>query len=199
MKSVICFIDDDPNEVEVFKTVFSDDFRVFANSRPKLVFDELKASRNRPNLFVLDLYFPKGRDSTVDERKQMVRLQQKVEQAHKQLSDYLAQIGQDRQGGINLIPQIREKYPTVPIVFYTRKGTLDDVDICRDAGASWVAKKPQPESLDLSKDMNKQLEQAARNHKGALAARFESLASSKGWFRRVGKILKFLWDNWGKF
>lgn len=198
-RPVICFIDDDPEEVEIFKDVFKDNFLIFASSRSKPVLDELKASRNRPNLFVLDLYFPKGRDSTPEERNKMILLQQKVIQAQKDLSDYLSIIGQGRQGGIDLIQDVREQYPTLPIVFYTRKGTLEDVDECREAGSSYVIKKPQPEKLDTTIDVYDQIQKVTREHKNALVKQFERFASSNGFIEKTSKVIKFIRANWGKF
>lgn len=62
-------------------------------------FAELQTLDRPPTLFLLDLYFPVGRESTPKKRETMARLKAEVETAQKKLSDYLAAIGQDRAGG----------------------------------------------------------------------------------------------------
>jgi hypothetical protein len=66
----------------------------------------------------------------------MVELKAEVDNAQKQLSDYLASIGQDREGGLQLLSQVRDSYRAVPTTFYTRKGTLDDANACRSIYSS---------------------------------------------------------------
>jgi CheY-like chemotaxis protein len=195
---VICFIDDDPVEVDVFKTVFGEDFSVIASTKLTSVLEQLESVQKRPRLFVLDLYFPKGRESSQTERTQMIKLRGKVEHAQRELSEYLFTIGQDKSGGIEILRRVREKYPSVPIVFYTRKGTLEDAIYCKVEGADDVLKKPPPENFDETGDIKQQLEEAALRHKDTLTREFDRLACTSGW-RKIKKIAKFLWDNWGKF
>ena len=56
-RKTICFIDDDPNEVEVFERVFGSDFKVIAATKLDTVIKELRHDKSRANLFILDLYF----------------------------------------------------------------------------------------------------------------------------------------------
>lgn len=198
-RTVLCFIDDDPREVDIFKKVFGDVFNVIAHSDLATASKNLETSGAQPNLFVLDLYFSSGRDSTTKEREQMIKLQQKIEDAQREFSEYLAKIGQGRNGGINLLHIIKKHYHTVPIMFYTRKGTLEDAQICREAGALWVAKKPQPETIDPSQEIYLQLERATREQKDSLARLFACIASSNGRLKKIGKIIKFIWINWRTF
>ena len=177
-RPVVCFVDDDPKEIEIFRNVFGQALHVVSATRLSQAFAELKALGKPPDLFLLDLYFPVGRDSTSDERETMARLKADVEIAQKKLSDYLAAIGQDRCGGLNLLEQVRTAYRNVPAVFYTRKGTLDDVTVCLDAGAAAVLRKPQPETLDAQRDLYPQLEAAAMAHRDTMLDKLEALSSS---------------------
>ena len=129
----------------------------------------------------------------------MVRLKAEVETAQKKLSDYLAAIGQDRAGGLHLLEQVRGIYRRVPVVFYTRKGTLDDVTACLEAGAVAVLRKPQPETLDAQSDPYQQMEAAAMAHRNTLLSKFEALSSSGALLRKVAKVARYIWKNWGNF
>jgi CheY-like chemotaxis protein len=51
-------------------------------------------------------------------------------------------LGQSPSGGIALMRRLREKYPTVPAVFYSRKATVADVKAALEAGALDVLIKP---------------------------------------------------------
>ena len=51
-------------------------------------------------------------------------------------------LGQSSSGGIALMRQLREKYPTVPAVFYSRKAMVADVKAALEAGALDVLIKP---------------------------------------------------------
>ena len=99
LQPIVCFIDDDPKEIAIVQHVFGQDLHIVAATRWSQALTELQALGRPPNLFLLDLYFPVGRDSTPEERETMARLKAEVETAQKKLSDYLAAIGQDRAGG----------------------------------------------------------------------------------------------------
>ena len=51
-------------------------------------------------------------------------------------------LAQSPSGGIALMRLLREKYPTVPAVFYSRKATVADVKAALAAGAVDVLIKP---------------------------------------------------------
>jgi len=51
-------------------------------------------------------------------------------------------LGQSASGGIALMRVLREKYPTVPAVFYSRKAMVADVKAALEAGALDVLIKP---------------------------------------------------------
>ena len=198
-RPIVCFIDDDPKEIEIIQHVFGQDLHIIAGTRWSQALAELTALGKPPNLFLLDLYFPVGRESTLEERETMARLKAEVEAAQKKLSDYLAAIGQDRTGGLHLLEQVRSVYRHVPVVFYTRKGTLDDVTTCLEAGAVAVLRKPQPETLDAQRDLYGQLEAAAMAHRNTLLSKFEALSSSGALLRKVVKVARYIWKNWGNF
>ncbi|MHC4172697.1 MAG: response regulator [Planctomycetota bacterium] len=198
-RTVVCFIDDDSDEVEAFERVFGADFKVVADTTPQRVLDELKRTKLKANLFVLDLYFAKGKASSEQERNRMVELKEEVDKAQKRLSDYLSEIKQSRDGGIEIMKYIRDNYPTTPIVFYTRKGSLEDAVVCMDKGADGVLAKAAPPQFDSKADRLKQIEQAARDCHDALAMRFFCKASTSNVMKKVIRLCNYVWKNCKKF
>jgi DNA-binding NarL/FixJ family response regulator len=51
-------------------------------------------------------------------------------------------LGQSPSGGIALMRLLRDKYPSVPVVFYSRKAMVGDVKAALQAGALDVLIKP---------------------------------------------------------
>ena len=196
---IICFIDDDKAEVEAFKSVFSDDFTIIANTTPQGVLSELKSLKLKANLFVLDLYFSDGPASSSEECNRMIELKSKVDVAQKKLSDYLSTIRQSRDGGLEIMKYIRDNYPATPIVFYTRKGTLADAVVCIDNGADGIFPKASIGKFDHSIARVTQIESAARSHHDTFATRFFCKASTPNLFKKLIKVSKFVWKNWKKF
>ena len=156
-RPVVCFVDDDPIEDKVFERVFGDRYQIYASNSLSDISEQMHTANVTPNLVVLDLYFTSGRDTTDDERLKMIKLKQRVDEAQQELTGYLATIGQGREGGLQLLGEVRQKYPGTPVGFFTRKGSIDDVVACLDAGASHVLKKPQPSIVDPESDILPQL------------------------------------------
>jgi CheY-like chemotaxis protein len=197
--TVVCFVDDDPAEVTAFKNVFGGRFTVVADTTPQAVIGELRRRRLRANLFVLDLYFAQGRESSEAERGRMVELKGQVDRTRQELSAYLSGIGQSRDGGLEILEYLQSNYPATPVVFYTRKGTLDDAVVCLDRGADGVFPKAAPSGFDPSADRAAQLEQAARALEDEIAARLSARASSNCPLKKLVRAVKFVVGNWGKF
>jgi len=195
---VVCFVDDDPDEVYAFKDAFGDDFTVIAGTTPQPVLAELEKRSLRANLFVLDLYFAEGRASSENDRNQMVQLKAEVDRSQKILTDFLAGIGQSRDGGLEIMRYIRENYPTTPVVFFTRKGTLADAVACMDAGADGILPKAMPKDFDPNGNRRDQFTKAARDHHDALATSLFCKASTSNVLKKLIRICKFIWNNWSK-
>ena len=92
-RPLVCFIDDDINEMEIFHSVFDLDLEIVSATRLNEALARLRALKRRPNLFLLDLYFPTGRVATDSERETMIRLRSEADAARRKLSEYLVTIG----------------------------------------------------------------------------------------------------------
>lgn len=154
----ICFIDDDGEfEIPLFCDVFGEAFDIIAASN----YAELKSlidSREdwKPVLFVLDLYFPSGpanREaiealraeplSVENDNAEIRTAYRNYLRAKTRLAGVLDAWKQNANGGLILAEKVVADYPDVPIVFYSRKATLEDVVRCMAARNVWsVEKKP---------------------------------------------------------
>ncbi len=154
----ICFIDDDEEfEIPLFCDVFGEAFDIIAAND----YAELKSQINsredwKPDLFVLDLYFPSGpanREAIEALRAEPLFVENDNAEIRTAYRNYLrakARLAgvldawkQNANGGLLLAEKVVADYPDVPIVFYSRKATLEDVVRCMAAKNVWsVEKKP---------------------------------------------------------
>ncbi len=154
----ICFIDDDEKfEIPLFRDVFGGAFDIVAATD----YVELNSQINSregwmPDLFVLDLYFPRGpanRDEIEALRAEPLSLEndnaeirtayRNYLRARERLQRVLDAWNQNANGGLKLAEKVAADYPEVPIVFYSRKATLEDVVRCMATKNVWsVERKP---------------------------------------------------------
>jgi len=154
----ICFVDDDEEfEIPLFCDVFGEDFDIVATTN----YAELKSQINSrkdwtPDLFVLDLYFPSGpanREAVEALRAEPLFVENdnaEIRTAYRnylraktRLAGVLDAWKQNANGGLILAEKVVADYPDVPIVFYSRKATLEDVVRCMATKNVWsVEKKP---------------------------------------------------------
>lgn len=182
----ICFIDDDEKfEVPLFHRVFGETFDILAASDYANLTSQIDSRENwRPDLFVLDLYFPSGpvRQRAIEVlKKEPLSLEndnaeiraayRNYRKALKRLRDVLDAWSQNSDGGLRLAEKVAADYPKVPIVFYSRKATLEDVVRCLAAkNVWWVERKP------TGKDSAETIK-LTRSAKQRIAGRFEAVIS----------------------
>ena len=154
----ICFIDDDEEfETPLFHRAFGETFDVITASDYANLKLRIDSRENwRPDLFVLDLYFPSGpaRQGTIEALKteplslendnaQIRAAYRNCRKASTRLCSILDAWNQNSEGGLKLAKKVAADYPTVPIVFYSRKATLEDVIRClATENVWWVERKP---------------------------------------------------------
>jgi len=154
----ICFVDDDEEfEIPLFCDVFGEAFDIIAASDYAELNSQIDSRENwNPDLFVLDLYFPSGpanREAVEALRAEPLFVENdnaEIRTAYRnylraktRLAGVLDAWKQNANGGLLLAEKIVVDYPDVPIVFYSRKATLEDVVRCMAARNIWsVEKKP---------------------------------------------------------
>ncbi|MHC4474818.1 MAG: response regulator [Planctomycetota bacterium] len=184
----VCFIDDDQEfEIPLFREVFGDIFDVVTATSYVDLKSRIESLESwNPDLVVLDLYFPSGpMDGSAIEHLEAAPMQiendnaqirpayRNFVKAQARLKDVLRAHKQGPSGGLELAGKIAVAYPKVPIVFYSRKATIEDVIRCMAVENVWsVERKPtgrdQAETVKLTDSA-----------KGRLVASFESVIERK--------------------
>ena len=158
MKHRICFIDDDAAfEIPLFEQVFGDRYDIVSETSFEAAVKAMeKRGAWKPELFVLDLYFPTGHPDQ-DEIKALTGKPLVFEDDHAQLrasyTNYvraesrliavLSAWRQGAQGGLALAQRVIADFPGVPILFYSRKANFEDAVRCMALpGVHGVQKKP---------------------------------------------------------
>jgi len=154
----ICFVDDDEEfEIPLFCDVFGEAFDIIAASDYAELKSQIDSREDwKPDLFVLDLYFPSGPANrkaiealraeplfVENDNAEIRTAYRNYLRAKARLTGVLDAWKQNANGGLILAEKVVADYPDVPIVFYSRKATLEDVVRCMAARNVWsVEKKP---------------------------------------------------------
>jgi CheY-like chemotaxis protein len=143
-KLALCFVDDDPDELSRFKKYLGRYYSIGIGTTFARAVNDLKKTYNRkPDLFVLDMYFPMGANTDA-ERGKLDQTWEKFVAAENELKGVLASMQQTSKGGRSLAEQAKSR--KTPFVFFTRKGNLNDaIEAYENIGALAVVKKPDPE------------------------------------------------------
>ncbi|MCP4609864.1 MAG: hypothetical protein GY845_14240 [Planctomycetes bacterium] len=160
----ICFVDDDEKfEIPLFCDVFGKAFDIIAASDYVELKSQIDSRENwKPDLFVLDLYFPSGPEnreaikalraeplSVTNDNAEIRTAYTNYLRAQNRLAGVLDAWKQNPDGGLKLAENVAVDYPDVPIVFYSRKATFEDVVRCMAARNVWsVERKPTGKDSD---------------------------------------------------
>ncbi len=171
-KKLICFIDDSAEERELFEKVFGAEegaLRVFCAETFAEAAGKINDINETPDLFVLDLYFPLdinterkpvqsiGPITLPGDEGDLLKAFMNVETVQKRYRTIREAEGQSPAGGYRLIEQVQEAYPGIPMVSYTRKGTIEEAEQARKTGARRVLQKPSGEDWKKTLELNLQL------------------------------------------
>jgi CheY-like chemotaxis protein len=171
----ICFVDDDEEfEIPLFCDVFGEAFDIIAASDYVELKSKIDIRENwNPDLFVLDMYFPSepaNREAIKALRAEQLSVKNdnaEIRTAYinyLKVQDRLAKVldawKQNINGGIILAEKVVADYPDVPIVFYSRKATLEDVIRCMTFRNVWsVEKKPTGKDVTDTIELTKLAQQ----------------------------------------
>lgn len=148
-KHVLCFIDDDPEELRRFRENLKNDLVVATGTSISEAVGDLKAKGfEKPDLFLLDLYYPEGPTSSPRELEDLAAARLEFLKAQARFLSVLASLRQSSRGGFRLAKDVWKQYRT-GFAFFTRKGTLEDAIEGIDAGAVRIIKKPDPSESEL--------------------------------------------------
>ena len=158
----LMFIDDDKTELEEFRDIVRDDYNYtpihWPNESAKLL------SSPPPTIFVSDLYLPPPSGDTTptpaerdeaawaakrvaehfsrlyvelvsDDKARLKETMKAIAEAYEMLKLQWKALGQSPDHGVAVLAKVRNHYPEVPFVFYSRKITPEDVVRVLQAGA----------------------------------------------------------------
>ena len=167
----ICFVDDDEKfEIPLFSDVFGEAFDIIAASDYVELKSQINSRENwKPDLFVLDLYFPSGPAdgeaikalraeslSVISDNAEIRTAYINYLRAQDRLTRVLDAWKQNVNGGLILAEKVAVDYPDVPIVFYSRKAIFEDVVRCMAARNVWsVERKPTGKDSDDTIELTK--------------------------------------------
>jgi hypothetical protein len=112
-------------------------------------------SRQKVNLYVLDMYYPRGTTNTPEQRAQLAKTWSDFCKSNRKLKEVLTNLDQSFDGGRELADQVKRRgfVRTPPFVFFTRKGNLEDAVMAYEqVKAVAVIKKPDPWDDDTSEE-----------------------------------------------
>src|SRR5713226_8561654 len=119
-KKAVCFVDDDPEEIQRFRCNLEREFDIGSGTSLDEALNDLRAQgRARPNLFLLDLYFPEGPRNTEEELQELARARQEFLRAQAAFLAVLGRLGQSARGGFSLARRLQSE-SRVGFAFFTR-------------------------------------------------------------------------------
>jgi hypothetical protein len=198
MRRKLCFVDDDRNELERFKrAIASDDFIVGIGATIGEALNDLKVQGKRrffgicspsgPDLFVLDMYYPKEGTTSEAQLLKLGRAWDEFRVAETALKQVLGDLNQDFSGGRLLAKQIssRSLLTTTPFVFFTRKGNLiDAIEAYEDTKVLSIIKKPDPEPPVNEAERKQAYDRAMIDHRDNIVRALEyALHRASFWYR----------------
>jgi hypothetical protein len=190
-KYSLCLVDDDENELKRFRKVFGDEYYVGIGTnltqaesdlRATLPRHKLNLSRHKVNLYLLDMYYPKGTTNTPEQRAQLAKAWSDSCKANRKLKEVLTNLDQSFDGGRELAGQVKKRgfVRTPPFVFFTRKGNLEDAVIAYEqVNAIAVIKKPDPWDDDTSEEAK---DKALYDSRETILRKLQTAIDSAGFF-----------------
>ena len=183
-KPSVCFVDDDPAELNRFRSNLGSRFTIGVG---RTLDDALaglrKAGPKKPDLFVLDLYFPQGPPNTPQELSELHEAWNKHNDAQAHLLSVLGKLRQTTDGGKALAEEVLQRCRSRNYVFFTRKATLEEGMAALKRGALSVIKKPDPNPAEVKAGMlTEALDSAFRNRSSEIAAELSDAIRKATWW-----------------
>ncbi len=181
-KPSVCFIDDSDYELRRFRENLQSRFEIgVGRTLDDALADLQKQGFKKPDIFVLDMYFPEGPQNTIQQLSELNAAWAKYRAAHADFMSTLARLGQTIAGGEALADQIRKRYGSPKYVFLSRKATLEEGLRALGRGALDVIKKPDPSGTEAK---GRSLRQRTRHF--AIGHQRLQLNSRRQYVRQLG-------------
>ncbi len=186
-KRRVCFIDDEQDELSRAERVLSPHFTI--GTGPDLD-TAMSTLQRKPHVFLLDMYY--GPRTQPPDRVRVAQKWQALRQAQGAFYDLLRSLDQSPKGGLDLAEHVRSRYPGVPIVFFTRKGSLEDANEALRQGAAAVLKKPDASGGQQdATGIRDVLDAAMTAHKDGLVRSLSHIIDRNRWWTRHARLRGF--------
>jgi CheY-like chemotaxis protein len=180
----LCFVDDSEDELRRFRENLEPTFTIGTGRTLDAALADLQRQGHRkPDLFVLDMYFPEGQLNTPEELDELRDAWRAYRRAQAEFISTLARLGQTAAGGEDLADQIRKRCDRPQYVFFTRKGTLEEGLRALRRGALDVIKKPDPPDADaFGASLTNAEDKAFRNQAQEIEAELSQAIRKTTWW-----------------
>jgi DNA-binding NtrC family response regulator len=187
-KRRVCFIDDEEEELSRTERALSQHF-VIATGRD--LDSALTRLERKPHLFLLDMYY--GPKTKSEDRVRVATAWQQLRIAQSEFYALLTSLDQSSKGGLDLAEHVRARYPGTPVVFFTRKGSLEDANEALRNGATAVLKKPEPRGREHEIGIRRRaLDDAMTAHTDELVRSLSHIIDRHSWWVRHARLRGFL-------
>ena len=181
----LCFVDDDLAELRRFRENLKSEFVIGVGRTLDDALADLKRNgRERPDLFVLDLYFPDGPLNTEPELAELRTSWDRYKLAQADFMAVLAKLRQTSHGGLTLAEDLWQRYRSRNYVFFTRKATLEEGLIAISRGhALGIMKKPDAHPTEAEdRTLAEAYDSAFHDKAREIAAELSSFIRTTSWW-----------------
>ncbi|HTD25140.1 MAG TPA: hypothetical protein VK738_21000 [Terriglobales bacterium] len=206
MKKSICFVDDDPDEIERFRKYMGERYIIGAATMLEDALDQLQKQHVRkPDLFLLDLYY--GPHTEEKKRAAIAAADDELSAMEAHLRALLLDAGQSPKEGFKLAERAHSKYSATPRIFFSRKAFLQDALEAQERGLA-ILEKPDPDDNDHGTTSKERYDAAFGRYSEEIARKLDRIVSQNTWWARYRQkiegfstgffffLSKIGWDLW---
>jgi len=190
----ICFVDDQEDERNRAEKFLGERFAFGTGYTLDEALKDLESKgASKPDLFLMDMYFPEGATDAQNPLKELNEARCQLLKAETRFYEVLARLRQTAEGGFREARKARERF-SAPVVFVTRKGTIDNAIRAYDSEkAAAVLKKPDPSPNEAAKASAEELaglyDKSFEDNASSIAASLEDEIHKSKWYVRHRKLI----------
>ncbi len=195
-QKTVCFIDDQRDEIDRFCRSLGRSFIIGAGTSIQEALRELTAKgHDKPDIFLVDMYHGEVA-ATATEQPRLNQARANFLRAEAEFNRVLKELRQDADGGFRILRDLRSQFrlPSVPVAFFTRKGTLDNaLRAYEDEIPCPIIKKPDPSPEEVASGRDENLpdlyDRAFDGGADRVAADIERVIRRSSFWVKYGQLL----------
>jgi hypothetical protein len=187
VKKAVCFVDDDPDEIDRFRKSMKDRYIVGAGVTLEEALAELKQQGiKKPRLFLLDLYYGPQADQRL--RAKIAEKDEKLTQAENEVRALLLEAKISHNQGFSLSEEVGKQFRGVPQAFFSRKAFLEDALAAQRRGLP-LLEKPDPAVGDKG-DIKERYDAAFERSRDQIAEWIDSMIRKNTFWVRYRQYIE---------